>query len=131
MLENLNNYYVYSELVQKQKITIRSRDIVIGNWRNHYDGILNIMKDGIETDFVQNMFITVDFGNDDSVDLSITDYFFNIILWYSIIANGDREIKPWHLVFAKHTNSGHIKKFIDNFFITERRDNLDNVVMMM
>ena len=129
MLENLNNYYMYSELVQKQKITIRSRDIVIGNWRNHYDGILNIMKDGIETDYVQNMFITVDFGNDDSVDLSITDYFFNLILWYSIIANGDREIKPWHLVFADHTNSGHIKKFIDNFFITERRDNLDNVVM--
>jgi hypothetical protein len=120
---------VYTELVQKQKMTIHTKDIVIQNWRNHYDGILSIMKDGIETDYVQHMFITVDFGNGDSVDLSITDYFFNIILWYAIIANGDREIKPWHLVFAKHTNSGHIKKFIDKHFITERRENMDNVLM--
>ena len=129
MLENLNNYYVYTELVQHQKMTIHTKDIVIENWRNHYDGILSIMKDGLETDYVQKMFITVDFGNGDSVDLTITDYFFNIILWYSIIANGDREIKPWHLVFAAHTNSGHIKKFIDTHFISERREDMDNVVM--
>lgn len=129
MLENLNNYYIYTELVKNQKMTIYTDTINIENWRNHYDGILNIMKDGIETDYVQNMFITVDFGNGDLVDLSVTDYFFNIILWYSIIATGNEKIKPWHLVFAKHTNSGHIKKFIDTFFITERRENLDNVVM--
>ena len=79
MLENLNNYYIYTELVKNQKMTIYTDTINIENWRNHYDGILNIMKDGIETDYVQNMFITVDFGNGDLVDLSVTDYFFNMI----------------------------------------------------
>lgn len=129
MLDNLNNYYVYSELIKNGRIIIDSTTININNWRNHYEGILNIMKDGIETDFVQHLFITIDFGNNEFVDLSIPDYYFNLILWYNIIALGDETIKPYHLVFTKHITSKDIKKFIDRFFILQRRTNTNNRLM--
>ena len=129
MLENTNNYYIYTKLVKTGKQIIKADSINISNWRNHYDGILNIMKDGIETTEVQNMFVTVDFGNDETVDLAVPDYFFNLILWYSIIALGDETIKPYHVVFLKYTTSKDVKKFIDRFFILQRRTKVNNRTM--
>lgn len=129
MLPNMNNYYIYTKLVKTGSQLIKSDSINISNWRNHYDGILNIMKDGIDTKEVQNMFVTVDFGNGDSVDLAIPDYFFNLTLWYSIIALEDETIKPYHVVFLKYTTSKDVKKFIDNFFILKRRMNVNNKTM--
>ena len=129
MLENLQNYYIYSELIQNKKQRVKASDINISNWRNHYDGILNIMRDGIETDYVQKLFVTVDFGNGEFVDLAIPDYFFNLILWYDIIALNDETIKPYHVVFKKYITKNDVKKFIDTFFILQRRENTNNVVM--
>ena len=129
MLPNMNNYYIYTKLVKTGSQLIKSDSINISNWRNHYDGILNIMKDGIDTKEVQNMFVTVDFGNGDSVDLAIPDYFFNLTLWYSIIALEDETIKPYHVVFLKYTTSKDVKKFIDNFFILKRRMSINNRTM--
>ena len=129
MLPNMNNYYIYTKLVKTGSQLIKSDSINISNWRNHYDGILNIMKDGIDTKEVQNMFVTVDFGNGDSVDLAIPDYFFNLTLWYSIIALEDETIKPYHVVFLKYTTSKDVKKFIDSFFILKRRMNVNNKTM--
>ena len=129
MLENLNNYYIYSKLVKTGKQVVKSDSINISNWRNHYDGILNIMKDGIETKEVQNMFVTVDFGNGEFVDLSVPDYFFNLILWYMIVALGDETIKPYHVVFLKYITSKDVKKFIDKFFILKRRMSVGNRTM--
>ena len=116
MLENLQNYYIYSELIQNKKQRVKASDINITNWRNHYDGILNIMRDGIETDYVQKLFVTVDFGNGEFIDLAIPDYFFNLILWYDIIALNDETIKPYHVVFKKYITKNDVKKFIDIFF---------------
>lgn len=125
MLDNLENYGVYSELVQNRKIIINTKDINIDNWDNHFASILNIFKDGIETDFVQSLFITVDFNGVIQVDLSITDYFFNLIMWYLIIRTGD-PIEPKHLLFEKELTGRVIKKYIDNHFISINRKRFTN-----
>lgn len=129
MLDNHNNYYIYDELITKGSLVVKADSININNWRNHYDGILSLMKDGIEADPVKSLFVTIDFGNGEIVDLTIPDYYFNLILWYNIIALGDETIKPYHLVFLKHITSKDIKKFIDKFFILKRRTVTDNRLM--
>ena len=57
LLPNKENYYVYTELSNTGRQVIHTKDINMINWKDHLDAILNIMKDGIETEFVQNMFI--------------------------------------------------------------------------
>ena len=57
MLDNHNNYYIYDELITKGSLVVKADSININNWRNHYDGILSLMKDGIEADPVKSLFV--------------------------------------------------------------------------
>lgn len=128
MLENFANYTYYSEFVKEGSISIQTKNITRETWKDHYAGILNIMRDGIETDQVQNGFITVDFGNGDVIDLSITDYYFNLMMWHLIIHTG-RIVTGEHLFFDQAITRNSIKKFIDTFFIEQNRKVLNNIVM--
>lgn len=126
MLENYNNYGPYVNLIKNGTLIINVADININNWDNHFNSILNIFKDGIETEYVQGLFITVDFGNNDNVDLTIFDYFFNLIMWYLIIrTNGS--IRPKHIFFEESITRKIIKNYIDEFFIDENRKNFSNI----
>ena len=86
-LTNFQNYYMYDELIKNKKLEVDVTTIDSSNWEFHYKGILNILRDGIETPEVQNLYITVYFnGNkNESVDLMITDYYLNLIMWFPII----------------------------------------------
>lgn len=132
MLENLAGYYIYAELVKTGKIYVRADQIDRTNWLNHYNGVLNILRDGIETDYVQHLFVTLDFGTGDPVDvidLSLNDYYFNLIMWYHIIALDDEKIQPKHLIFSDGITKKTIKKFIDDFFITPRKTKYSNRIL--
>ena len=61
MLNNLNNYYVYAQLVQNGTMMIDSSSINMTTWQDHYNGILNILKDGIELENVHHMLINICF----------------------------------------------------------------------
>lgn len=129
MLENLQNYYVYSNLVKTGHIIIQSNQINNQTWDSHYQGILNILLDGIETNFVQNLFITVDFGNGETVDFVINDYYINLLFWYPIIALGDKEIGPQHIFFEKYFTKDHIKAYFDKFFVIPHKQIIDNKIL--
>ena len=43
----LQNYWIYSELVERGNIVIHTSDITKENWQKHYDSIFNIMLDTI------------------------------------------------------------------------------------
>ena len=88
LLPNKENYYIYVELSNTGRQTIHTTDITTGNWKNHLDAVVNIMRDGIETEFVQNMFITVIFADGLDCDLSLFDYYFNLTMWNCIIQAG-------------------------------------------
>ena len=126
MLTNYKNYGPYEEFVQTGSYVVNVNDITLMNWDSYFDGILNILRDGIETDFVHNTFISVDFGENKVIELSITDYFFNVIMWYLIIRAGQK-IEAKHLFFNKSITRGNIKAYIDEFFIDVNRKNFDNI----
>lgn len=120
MLENLSNYRAFSKLVQTGSMTVDTSEIDIYNWDDYYVGLLNILKDGIETDFVQTVKIDVIFRSPNGMQikckLTIVDLYFNLILWYMIVRAGDK-IEARHLVFEKNFTKSTIKRFIDTHYI--------------
>lgn len=112
----LENYGIYAELIQNKRMVINIRDITLENYEYHYNCILNIMKDTIETEYMRTVFITLNFGGNLQCDLSIQDYWVNIIMWYHIIKAGDI-VQPKHLFFEPAVTRGNIKAYIDKFFI--------------
>lgn len=127
MLENLKNYGPYVEFVETKQMKVNVADINIYNWHDHFYGILNILKDGIETDFVQKTFIAVDFGGPEkTIELSIVDYYFNLIMWYLVVRAGDI-IEPKHIYFDKAITRKNIKRYIDKFFIKKNRKRFSNL----
>ena len=58
MLTNYKNYYMFEDFVKTKKMTLCTADITMHNWYDYYNGVLNLMKDGIETEFLQKTFIS-------------------------------------------------------------------------
>jgi hypothetical protein len=52
ILENWENYGMYVPLVKDGSIRVYTGDLTKENLNDHFYSILNIMRDGIETDFV-------------------------------------------------------------------------------
>jgi len=126
MLKNYENYGPYSEFVKTGDIIVDVSTISFSNWSEHFYGILNIFRDGIETDFVQNTFIKVDFGVGIIAEFTVEDYFFNVIMWYLIVRPGNK-IRPKHIFFEEAITRKVIKKYIDNHFVEDHRKVLPNI----
>lgn len=129
MLDNMQAYYIYGNLVRSGRIIIESKSINNNTWYDHYNGILNILRDGIETDYVQTMVITVQFETGEDVDLLINDYYLNLLFWFPIIILGDRSIQPQHLIFKNALTGKDIKKYIDKFFIVPYKSKINNKLL--
>lgn len=121
----LENYGPYAELIQNRSMVVDISSITKDNWEIHFNSILNIMRDTIETDYCRNVFITIRFKEID-IDLSVIDYWFNLIMWY-VLVRTDKEIRPCHLFFDDCLTRKTIKKYIDENFIEENRSKLDNI----
>lgn len=121
MINNYQNYYMFADLIQTGRHYLKTSDINSSNWQEYYDGILNILKDNIETDEIKRFVITVDFGNNDIVDLSIFDLYFNIIMWYLVIKSGIT-LDGRALFYPEIINRKCIKKYFDKYIpiIVER-----------
>lgn len=128
MLENFENYGPYAEGLKNGKIYVKVGDINQKNYNDYYDGIVNILRDGIETAQVQECFIKVDFGRNRVIELSLIDFFFTMIMWYLLIST-DIKIEPKHLFFEKNITGQSIKSYVDNFFIEPNRKKYDNMTL--
>ena len=129
MLENYQNYYVYADLVKQGRLLVKAEDINLQTWESHYNGIFNVLRDGVETDYIQNMFVSVDFGNGEIVDLTLPDYYFNFLMWRLIVYIPNKKIGPQHLLFKDSITAGDIKKYIDKFFIIPEKNKLPNITL--
>lgn len=125
MLENVNNYYMYAPIASKQSVVIFTKNINLGNWEEHYKGLINIMKDGIELEEVHQAMITLMFPTGEDVEISIPDLFIDMILWYPIVAL-DTKIGPQHLFIKDTLTAKDIKKFVDKHVIEPNRLKVDN-----
>ena len=124
----MENYGIYKELVQNRSMVIDVNNINCQNYELHYNWILNIMKDTIETEYTRTVFITLQFNPHDTCQLSIQDYWLNLIMWYHIIRAGGK-IMPYHIFFEEAITRGSIKKYIDKFFINVYMKDIDIVDM--
>ena len=97
-LVNFNNYYIYSNMIKtRSKFTINvPTDIDINNIEDHIQGIFNILKDGIETDYIHECKLTLKWENGIQCDLSIIDYWINLFMW-SMILKTNHPIRPKHI----------------------------------
>lgn len=124
----LENYSIYADVITKGKATVYTKDITKENWEVHYNSILNILRDGVESDVVKYNFIEIIFDCGESVELTIPDYWYNLIMWYIIVTVGQR-IQPKHLFFDEAITRRTIKKYIDKFFIDENLSKLPNMTL--
>lgn len=122
------NYKMYAPIAYGEHMTIFTKDINIKNWNDHYTGLLNIFKDGIYSDEVHHTMVTVVFNDGVTLELSIFDYFINIIMWYMLVAS-NTPIVAHHVFFANEITQNTIKNFTDTYLIDENRKKISNVIL--
>lgn len=118
-LINYKNYYVYAENIKNKTkpVVYVPNDLSINNIDDHINGICNILKDGVETDYIHKFRICVEWENDIKCDLSISDYWINLFMW-SMILKTNHPIRPKHIFFSTELKKKNIKKFIDKYILT-------------
>ena len=123
MKYNSNYHYPYEDLCNTGHQTIYTKDLNQDNINDHFNSIINILKDGIETPEVQSMMLHVVFENDTDLDLSIFDYAINLMFWqFCTIVH--HPIWDVHIVFPEDITKKYIKEYIDNIFIDKYRKKL-------
>lgn len=124
-MEYLEEYYSpYKDLVLTGYQDIYTKDINKDNIDVLFDHAINILKDGIETEFVQNMKIHVHFIDRVDINLSLFDYMFNLMFWRLRIMI-DKKIHSIHLFFPDDITQKYCKQYIDNVFIDKNRKVVD------
>lgn len=121
-------YYFYEELCKTGNQIIKTSDINHDNIDLYFNGLINIMKDGIESDEVQKMMVHVIFADNIDVDLSIFDFIYNLMMWQLCTGVGE-QIKSIHLVFFEDITKRKIKEYIDNIFVDKYRKYLEFINM--
>lgn len=124
-LVNLQNYGPFTTIATDPDMVLNVDEITKENWDWYYQSILNILKDGIYTEYLQQYQVRVVFHNKVSVDLSVMDLYMNIIMWRLIIFS-DTPIESKHLFFQDEMTANSIKDYIDTFFISENRTRYSN-----
>ena len=124
-LTNIESYGPYSDIIHNKIVNIDLRSITKNTWQSHYDSVLNLFKDGIETECIQKGFVNVTFYNNVSIDLSLADYLINLIMWNMLIRT-NIDIYPMHIFFANEIKKDTIKDYIDRFLIDTSRKNFTN-----
>lgn len=123
MKYNSTYHYPYEDLCNTGHQTIYTKDLNQENINNHFNSIINILKDGIETPEVQAMMLHIVFENDTDLDLSIFDYTINLMFWqFCTIVH--HPIWDVHVVFPEDITKKYIKEYIDNIFIDKYRKKL-------
>lgn len=113
-LSNLQNYYMFASLAAHGRCHIKTSEINSSNWSDYYEGILNLMKDGIELEEVQNFMIDVELVNDGIIQLSVFDLYFNIMMWY-IVVRSNQPISGEALFFPEAMTQNAIKDYLDHY----------------
>lgn len=81
MVNYFENYGPYIQLAQTGYQEINISEITPENYYEHFDGILNIMRDGIEDPNVQAFKIGLTLADGNFLRLTLVDYWFNLIFF--------------------------------------------------
>lgn len=120
------NYGMYADIVDGKQVCIHADDLTTGTWDRHYTSVLNLFKDGIATEEVQSAFILVHFIDGVDLEIALTDYLLNLIMWNMLIRTGT-PICSYHIFFADEIKKDTIKEYIDKFLIDKNRKRYTNM----
>ncbi len=114
---NLLNYGIYKDLYLNEYIEINTSIITEETLDSHFYSVLNILRDGIELPEVQAMKICVYFADGVRLNLTIFDYWFNLIFWALPVKIGQPITSQFLFFFEKGITKKTIKSYIDNMFV--------------
>lgn len=120
------NYGPFADFSLGRPMTIYTKDLNKDNIDLYFTSVLNILRDGIETEIVAKHPVRIVFADGMSVELYIPNCFDNFIMWKLILAVGE-EITSEYLIFDKCFTQNVIKKFIDKFLILKFRKSKSNM----
>jgi hypothetical protein len=126
MFDYPENYGPFVSFTRGEKTIIYTKDITSDNVDYYFNSLLNVLRDGINSDQVMSNFITYVFDDGTDVDLSIPDSYTNIALWKLVVMTGNH-IEPKHLVFEDDFVADMIADFINNYLIIPYRKDMDNI----
>lgn len=121
-LVNYECYGVYRAILDDESLSmnINVSQLTPSTWQSHYDSVLNLFRDGIEDDRIQNAKVYVTFADKKTIGLFLVDYLLNLIMWNMLIMT-NIPIESKHIFFADEIKKGTIKEYIDKFFIDTNR----------
>jgi hypothetical protein len=122
------NYGPYAYLAYGESLQINTADINIDNWEEHYNGYLNVLKDGIHSDYLHKLMIPITFVDGETLRLSAFDYYTNLFMWYVLVAS-NTPIESMHVFYDDELTQDSIKNYIDRFLIDQNRKKISNIVL--
>ena len=123
----LPQYSCYTELINTGVQCINTSiftDMDILNL--HFYQLLDLFKDGIETDQIQTSVILVTFTDGETVKLSVFDYWFNLLFW-GLPVSSNHPIDSRYLWYYEDITQDSIADYINSTFLKLNRQNYTNM----
>ena len=127
MVTYLENYGPYVPLIQNGYMEINTNDITPQNYGSYFEGLLNIMRDGIEDPDVQALKIGIHLADGNYLRLGICQLYFQLIFWTFPIYIGD-PITVIHLFDTRQITKNSIKKYF-NMLIKQHSKDVDFITL--
>lgn len=124
-LSDTSMYGIYAPIISGKPVYVNTVTLTRETWQSHYDSVLNLFKDGIEEDNIRHGFVHVTFADGNELQLALTDYMINLIMWTMLIRT-DVKICSFHVFFDEEIKKDTIKKYIDTFLINISRKRFTN-----
>jgi len=122
------NYGPFEPIAYGNKLTIETSSITMQTWDTYYKSLLNLLKDGIQSEAIHNTLVNIKFADGNEVELSIFDLYINLIMWYMLIAVGT-PICAYHIFYDDEITQNSIKNYVDTYLIEDNRKKVSNVVL--
>lgn len=107
----MENYYVYTDIIEKGKFELDVKDITIENYYDHFNAVTNILRDGIELEEIQNSKVYVKMQGE-VIPFTITEYWINLMFW-TIPIYAEIGVSREYLFDTSAITKGSIKQYFD------------------
>lgn len=107
----MENYYVYTDIIEKGKLELDIKDITIENYYDHFNAVTNILRDGIELEEIQNSKVYVKMKGE-VIPFTLTEYWINLMFWTIPIYAGIG-VSREYLFDTSAITKGSIKQYFD------------------
>lgn len=121
MVNYFENYGPFVPLVENHYQEINIKDITPDNYYNYFNGILNIMRDGIEDPEVQALKIGLTYADGNFCRFTLTDFFFQLIFYTLPIFIGE-PVTPKYFIDTRAITKKTIENFINSIIKPHETD---------